>query len=65
MNKTVADYFNVKGIQLLIANLDENGSETAHENWSTNQDQLAKELYEEVLVYLATELEDFTEVTLN
>jgi hypothetical protein len=60
MNKTVADYFNVKGIQLLIAALDENGSETAHENWSTNQDQLAKELYEEVLVYLATELEDFT-----
>lgn len=58
MEKRVAEYFKVKGVQLVIEVLDENGSKVNPEKWTTTQKEYAELFYKEVLEYLSAELKE-------
>lgn len=55
MNNMADRFFNVSGIHLLIHIVDNTGKPVNPENYTTYQSQLAKEFYEEVMVYLQNE----------
>lgn len=58
MQKQVSEYFKVKGIQLVIEVLDDNRKAVDPAKWTRTQNDYAKLFYEDILDYLAVELDE-------
>jgi len=57
MNGIVDKYYSVKGVHLLIASYDDEGTMIEPTDWTANQIAMAEELNREIMEYLATETE--------